>query len=149
MQKGGGAPGSKFRIPQMVSDTLGFGQKHDATVDIPLDTMNVMIIILCPFLLGFFLLWRSNVLFGSCRIRRRRRESLLPGKLNLIGKKRWFVWHPWFCVCVRLFDTTYTYSCPLLDYIYEYILVVVHLLIFFVQVDFVFFDSILHSNFRR
>ncbi|GMH09167.1 hypothetical protein Nepgr_011007 [Nepenthes gracilis] len=27
--------GSKFRIP-----TFGFGQKHDATVDIPLDTMN-------------------------------------------------------------------------------------------------------------
>lgn len=38
--KGGAAPGSKFRIPQMVSETLGFGQKHDATVDIPLDTMN-------------------------------------------------------------------------------------------------------------
>lgn len=38
--KGSAAPASKFRIPQMVSDTLGFGQKHDATVDIPLDTMN-------------------------------------------------------------------------------------------------------------
>ncbi|XP_022943283.1 secretory carrier-associated membrane protein 4-like [Cucurbita moschata] len=38
--KGGPAPGSKFRIPQVVSETLGFGQKHDATVDIPLDRMN-------------------------------------------------------------------------------------------------------------
>ncbi|KAA8521206.1 hypothetical protein F0562_011887 [Nyssa sinensis] len=37
---GGAAPGSKSRIPQMVAQTLGFGQKHDATVDIPLDTMN-------------------------------------------------------------------------------------------------------------
>ncbi|KAL7183122.1 hypothetical protein ACSBR1_041744 [Camellia fascicularis] len=27
-------------IPQMVAQTLGFGQKHDATVDIPLDSMN-------------------------------------------------------------------------------------------------------------
>lgn len=37
---GGAAPGSKSRIPQMVASTLGFGQKHDATVDIPLDSMN-------------------------------------------------------------------------------------------------------------
>ncbi|GMP95331.1 hypothetical protein CsSME_00044416 [Camellia sinensis var. sinensis] len=37
---GSAAPGSKSRIPQMVAQTLGFGQKHDATVDIPLDTMN-------------------------------------------------------------------------------------------------------------
>ncbi|XP_022145316.1 secretory carrier-associated membrane protein 4 [Momordica charantia] len=36
----GAAPGSKLRVPQVVSDALGFGQKHDATVDIPLDTMN-------------------------------------------------------------------------------------------------------------
>ncbi|PIA58779.1 hypothetical protein AQUCO_00500606v1 [Aquilegia coerulea] len=34
------APASKSRIPQIVSDTLGFGRKHDATVDIPLDTMS-------------------------------------------------------------------------------------------------------------
>ncbi|KAK4490830.1 hypothetical protein RD792_001545 [Penstemon davidsonii] len=32
--------GSKSRIPKVVASTLGFGQKHDATVDIPLDTMN-------------------------------------------------------------------------------------------------------------
>ncbi|KAK6158489.1 hypothetical protein DH2020_005803 [Rehmannia glutinosa] len=32
--------GSKSRIPKVVANTLGFGQKHDATVDIPLDTMN-------------------------------------------------------------------------------------------------------------
>ncbi|CAI9775619.1 unnamed protein product [Fraxinus pennsylvanica] len=37
---GSAAPGSKSRIPQMVASTLGFGQKNDATVDIPLDTMN-------------------------------------------------------------------------------------------------------------
>ncbi|KAL6979930.1 Secretory carrier-associated membrane protein 5 [Sarracenia purpurea var. burkii] len=37
---GTAGPGSKSRIPQMVAQTLGFGQKHDATVDIPLDTMN-------------------------------------------------------------------------------------------------------------
>nr|GMC54813.1 secretory carrier-associated membrane protein 4-like [Ipomoea batatas] len=37
---GSTAPGSKSRIPQMVANTLGFGQKHDATVDIPLDSMN-------------------------------------------------------------------------------------------------------------
>ncbi|KAH7834715.1 hypothetical protein Vadar_018893 [Vaccinium darrowii] len=36
----GSAPGSKSRIPQMVAQTLGFGQKHDANVDIPLDSMN-------------------------------------------------------------------------------------------------------------
>ncbi|CAL5355654.1 unnamed protein product [Camellia sinensis] len=39
-KNGSAAPGSKSRIPQMVAQTLGFGQKHDATVDIPLDTMN-------------------------------------------------------------------------------------------------------------
>ncbi|KAK4486328.1 hypothetical protein RD792_008999 [Penstemon davidsonii] len=31
---------SKSRVPRVVANTLGFGQKHDATVDIPLDTMN-------------------------------------------------------------------------------------------------------------
>ncbi|KAL0393721.1 UNVERIFIED_CONTAM: Secretory carrier-associated membrane protein 4 [Sesamum latifolium] len=36
-QNGGG---SKSRIPKVVANTLGFGQKHDATVDIPLDAMN-------------------------------------------------------------------------------------------------------------
>lgn len=41
LQNGSAAPGSKSRIPQMVAQTLGFGQKHDANVDIPLDTMNV------------------------------------------------------------------------------------------------------------
>lgn len=42
LQNGSTAPGSKSRIPQMVANTLGFGQKHDATVDIPLDSMNVI-----------------------------------------------------------------------------------------------------------
>lgn len=41
LQNGNSATGSKSRIPQMVANTLGFGQKHDATVDIPLDSMNV------------------------------------------------------------------------------------------------------------
>ncbi|KAI3504118.1 hypothetical protein L1887_32662 [Cichorium endivia] len=41
LQNGDAAPGSKSRIPQMVASSLGFGQKHDATVDIPLDSMNV------------------------------------------------------------------------------------------------------------
>ncbi|KAG6409798.1 hypothetical protein SASPL_127840 [Salvia splendens] len=31
---------SKPRIPKVVASTLGFGQKHDATVDIPLETTN-------------------------------------------------------------------------------------------------------------
>ncbi|KAF4391782.1 hypothetical protein F8388_017377 [Cannabis sativa] len=31
---------SKARVPPAASDSLGYGQKHDATVDIPLDTMN-------------------------------------------------------------------------------------------------------------
>ncbi|XP_059275575.1 secretory carrier-associated membrane protein 4 [Lycium ferocissimum] len=38
--KGGSAPASKSRFPQMIASTLGFGQKDDATVDIPLDSMN-------------------------------------------------------------------------------------------------------------
>ncbi|XP_059431710.1 secretory carrier-associated membrane protein 4-like isoform X2 [Corylus avellana] len=37
---GAAAPGSKPRIPPLGSGTLGFGQKHDATADIPLDTMS-------------------------------------------------------------------------------------------------------------
>lgn len=37
---GDAAAGSKSRIPQMVANTFGLGQKHDATVDIPLDSMN-------------------------------------------------------------------------------------------------------------
>lgn len=32
--------GSKSRIPQVIANTLGFGQKHDANVDIPLGTIN-------------------------------------------------------------------------------------------------------------
>ncbi|XP_028097907.1 secretory carrier-associated membrane protein 4-like isoform X6 [Camellia sinensis] len=35
-----GSAAPKSRIPQMVAQTLGFGQKHNATVDIPLDSMN-------------------------------------------------------------------------------------------------------------
>lgn len=42
LQNGAGAPKSKSRVPPLASEPLGFGQKHDATVDIPLDTMNVM-----------------------------------------------------------------------------------------------------------
>lgn len=42
LQKGGSAPASKSRFPQMIASTLGFGQKHDATDDVPLDSMNVM-----------------------------------------------------------------------------------------------------------
>ncbi|CAN4128075.1 unnamed protein product [Withania somnifera] len=38
--KVGSAPASKSRFPQVIASTLGFGQKHDATVDIPLDSMN-------------------------------------------------------------------------------------------------------------
>ncbi|XP_054809288.1 secretory carrier-associated membrane protein 4-like isoform X1 [Prosopis cineraria] len=34
---GASAPGSKSRIPPLASEPLGFGQRHDATVDIPLD----------------------------------------------------------------------------------------------------------------
>lgn len=40
LQNGAAAPASKARVPP-ASNSLGFGQKHDATVDIPLDTMNV------------------------------------------------------------------------------------------------------------
>ncbi|KAL3645761.1 Secretory carrier-associated membrane protein 5 [Castilleja foliolosa] len=36
----GAAAGSKSRIPKVVANTLGFGQRHDTNVDIPLDTMN-------------------------------------------------------------------------------------------------------------
>lgn len=39
-QKGAG-PGSKLPFPSLSSLHLGFGNKHDATVDIPLETMNV------------------------------------------------------------------------------------------------------------
>ncbi|XP_042505874.1 secretory carrier-associated membrane protein 4-like isoform X1 [Macadamia integrifolia] len=34
------APPSKPRIPSLLPQSLGFGNKHDATVDIPLDTMS-------------------------------------------------------------------------------------------------------------
>ncbi|KAJ4950690.1 hypothetical protein NE237_027522 [Protea cynaroides] len=34
------APASKSRIASFLPQSLGFGNKHDATVDIPLDTMN-------------------------------------------------------------------------------------------------------------
>jgi hypothetical protein len=51
LKNGTAGPGSKPRIPPLGSETLGFGQKHDATVDIPLDTMNVMKLL---FLLLFF-----------------------------------------------------------------------------------------------
>ncbi|XP_077234895.1 secretory carrier-associated membrane protein 4-like [Tasmannia lanceolata] len=33
-------PGSKSRLPPLAPEPLGFTHKHDATVDIPLDTMN-------------------------------------------------------------------------------------------------------------
>ncbi|MQM06664.1 hypothetical protein Taro_039493 [Colocasia esculenta] len=32
--------GSKSRLPPLASEPLGYGNRHDATVDIPLDTMN-------------------------------------------------------------------------------------------------------------
>ncbi|KAK1375029.1 Secretory carrier-associated membrane protein [Heracleum sosnowskyi] len=37
---GTAAPGAKSLIPQMVANTLGFGKKNDANVDIPLDSMS-------------------------------------------------------------------------------------------------------------
>lgn len=33
-------PGSNSRLPPLAPEPLGFSHKHDATVDIPLDTMN-------------------------------------------------------------------------------------------------------------
>lgn len=41
LQKGTSAPASKARIPPLGHEAMGFG-RNDATVDIPLDTMNVM-----------------------------------------------------------------------------------------------------------
>ncbi|XP_031267855.1 secretory carrier-associated membrane protein 4 [Pistacia vera] len=38
--KGAAAPGSRSHIPHFPSEPVGFGQKYDATVDIPLDNMN-------------------------------------------------------------------------------------------------------------
>lgn len=43
MQKGGAAPASKSRNPLVASLPFGFGGKNDATVDIPLDPVNVII----------------------------------------------------------------------------------------------------------
>nr|XP_023925912.1 secretory carrier-associated membrane protein 4-like [Quercus suber] len=40
LKNGAAGPRSKPHIPPLGSETLGFGQKHDATVDIPLDTLN-------------------------------------------------------------------------------------------------------------
>ncbi|KAF7809451.1 secretory carrier-associated membrane protein 4 [Senna tora] len=37
---GAAVPGSKSLNPPLSSEPLGFGQRHDATVDIPLDNMN-------------------------------------------------------------------------------------------------------------
>ncbi|XP_044466192.1 secretory carrier-associated membrane protein 4-like [Mangifera indica] len=34
------APGSRSHIPHLASEPMGFGQKYDATVNIPLDNMN-------------------------------------------------------------------------------------------------------------
>lgn len=67
LQNGAAAPGSKPRIPPLGSGTLGFGQKHDATADIPLDTMSVMKLLLpLLFLLCSLILSRelSYVLDG-------------------------------------------------------------------------------------
>ncbi|KAI4314538.1 hypothetical protein L6164_027436 [Bauhinia variegata] len=36
----GAAPGSNSRVPPVTSEPLGFGQRHDATVDIPLNNAN-------------------------------------------------------------------------------------------------------------
>nr|DAD19229.1 TPA_asm: hypothetical protein HUJ06_020692 [Nelumbo nucifera] len=36
----GAAPASKSRLTSLIPESLGFGHKHDATVDIPLDTTN-------------------------------------------------------------------------------------------------------------
>ncbi|KAG5124794.1 hypothetical protein JHK82_031531 [Glycine max] len=41
-ENGATAPASKSCIPSLASESLGFGQRHDDTVDIPLDTTNVM-----------------------------------------------------------------------------------------------------------
>lgn len=40
--------GSKSRVPPS-SEPLGFGQRHDATVDIPLETSNVMSFVMHGF----------------------------------------------------------------------------------------------------
>lgn len=42
LKNGAAGPRSKPHIPPLGSETLGFGQKHDAIVDIPLDTLNVV-----------------------------------------------------------------------------------------------------------
>lgn len=51
MQNGAAAPGLGSHIPHLASEPVGFGQKYDATVDIPLDNMSVTVLF---------------VLFGKC-----------------------------------------------------------------------------------
>lgn len=86
LQKGAGGAG---RVP-VSSRPVGFGNNLDATVDIPLDTVNVRTLVLqdsCTFSLEFISL---KCLCDWCRTLQRNRESFLIGKRNLGGEK-WLV----------------------------------------------------------
>ena len=52
----GAAPASNLRVPPAASEPLGFGQRHDPTVDIPLDNMNVMTLLIQLFSLHYKML---------------------------------------------------------------------------------------------
>lgn len=87
LQNGKAAPASKSRIPQMVASTLGFGQKHDATVDIPLDSMNVMPLIFYICISYIMLELLMYCIPWCSRIRRKRRKNLQNGKQTWRGGK--------------------------------------------------------------
>lgn len=104
LKNGAAGPRSKPHIPPFGSETLGFGQKHDATVDIPLDTMNV-VKLLFPFLflfLVFDIFERAELCswwYGFCRILRAKRKSLHLGKQISKGGKRFALqFHDWVLV---------------------------------------------------
>lgn len=76
----------KSRIPPLSSEPLGFGQKHDATVDIPLDTMNVR-----QFLsIHFYSISGAQLIdwYDIHRILSKRQKSLQLGKQISREEKR-------------------------------------------------------------
>lgn len=76
----------KSRNPPLSSEPLGYGQKHDATVDIPLDTMNVrqlLILHLCSISGAWLIDW-----FDIHRILSKRQKSLQIGKQISRKEKR-------------------------------------------------------------
>lgn len=78
----------KPRIPPLASEPLGFGQKHDATVDIPLDTMNVRQLLFSIYSCSISEAWLNIDWYGILQDSKQKAKELSAWEADLKRREK-------------------------------------------------------------